>query len=218
MVSRDISLVESVLKRIVRKLGLSSHLPVGDRIKSWDVMQTIELLSKSENKDVRILDIGAYCSELPVSLSILGFQNVHAIDLNPNIKAMPRNGQVKYAIGDFLATQYKAASFDVVTAVSVIEHGYQPERLFAEMGRLLISGGRFIASFDYWPEKINTRDTQFFGMSWLIFSKQEVQEMIEAAALHGLVPDGELSFDAKDKPIQCLGFDYTFAWIVFRKI
>ena len=43
-------------------------------------------------------------------------------------------------------------------------------------------------------------------------------EMIEAAGLHGLVPDGELSFDAKDKPIQCLGFDYTFAWIVFRKI
>jgi SAM-dependent methyltransferase len=217
MITRNISVVESLVGKIARKLYLSRHLPVGDVIKSWDVLASIEAIEQRHTKDSRILDIGAYCSEVPVSLSLLNYKQVHAIDLNPEIKHMPHNDTVAYAVGNFMQTQYPDAHFDVLTAISVIEHGYQPEQLFAEVSRLLKPGGDFIASFDYWPEKINTGNTKFFGMSWLIFSRQDVQHMLEIASHYGLEPTGTLSFDANERPIHCLGFDYTFAWLNLRK-
>jgi SAM-dependent methyltransferase len=217
MTSKSISLIETFGAKLARKMGLSRHLPVGDQIKSWDVMATIDHIDKHMGKEDCILDIGAYCSELPVALSMLGYKNVHAIDLNADIRNMPRNDQVRYEVGNFLSTPYEAQKFDAVTAISVIEHGYQPEKLFAEVSRILKPGGSFMASFDYWPQKINTGDTQFFGMSWLIFSQQDVDAMIKSASTYGLVPVGELAFASQDRPIHCLGFDYTFAWMVWRK-
>ena len=86
-----------------------------------------------------------------------------------------------------------------------------------EMSRLLKPGGYFIASFDYWPEKINTTGTQFFGMDWKIFSRNEVEGFISEAAAYGLMPVGDLAYSAKDKPIKCAGKQYTFGWLVFVK-
>jgi SAM-dependent methyltransferase len=217
MVTKNISVVESFAGKIARKLHLSNHLPVGDVIKSWDVLTSVMAIEQRHNKDSRILDIGAYCSEVPVALSLMGYKKVHAIDLNPDIKQMPCNDSVAYAVGNFMQTPYPDAHFDVLTAISVIEHGYLPEQLFAEISRLLKPGGEFMASFDYWPEKINTGNTTFFGMSWLIFSKQDVDEMLRIAAHHGLEPVGSLDFEANQHPIECLGFDYTFAWLNLRK-
>jgi SAM-dependent methyltransferase len=218
MASKSISLIETFGGKLARKLGLSRHLPVGDKIKSWDVMATIDHINNHLDRDSCILDIGAYCSELPVALNMLGYKNVHAIDLNTDIRNMPRNDQVKYEVGNFLSTSYEAAKFDAVAAISVIEHGYQPEKLFAEVSRILKPGGCFIASFDYWPQKIHTGGTQFFGMSWLIFSRQDVDAMIKFALAYGLEPIGELTFASLERPIHCLGFEYTFAWMVWRKI
>ena len=130
---------------------------------------------------------------------------------------MPHADRVRYHVSDFMSTPFDAGSFAAVTAISVIEHGYAPERLFAELGRLLRPGGYFIASFDYWPEKIDTGDTRFFDLSWLIFSEQDVQQLISEAARHGLQAAGELNPAANERPIHCQGFDYTFGWLVLRK-
>jgi 2-polyprenyl-3-methyl-5-hydroxy-6-metoxy-1,4-benzoquinol methylase len=56
---------------------------------------------------------------------------------------MPCADRVQYSVSDFMNTQYMPNSFDAVTAISVIEHGYEPERLFAELGRLIRPGGVF---------------------------------------------------------------------------
>lgn len=211
------SVLEGRLAKTMRRLGLAKGLPVGDMVKSWDVARTLDFIEKHLPKDARILDLGAYCSEVPVALARMGFTAVHGVDLNPNVTAMPHAGRVQYSVSDFMSTPFEPASFDAVTAISVIEHGYEPERLFTELERLLRPGGYFIASFDYWPEKIDTGNMRFFDMTWLIFSEQDVRSMLEVAERHGLRPAGDLHPEAAGRAIHCLGFHYTFGWLVLRK-
>lgn len=217
MVFRGRSILEGRAAKIMRRFGLHKGLPVGDIVKSWDVSRTLDFIESNVAKDARILDLGSFRSEVPVSLARMGFSGVHGVDLNPNVVTMPDADRVKYSVSDFMSTPFPAGSFNAVTAISVIEHGYDPERLFAELGRLLVPGGYFIASFDYWPEKIDTGSTRFFDMSWLIFSKQDIDGMLDVAKRHGLSAAGELHPEAGEPVIRCLGFDYTFGWIVLRK-
>ena len=104
-----------------------------------------------------------------------------------------------------------------ITSISVIEHDFNAQALLKEMSRLLMPGGHFIASFDYWPEKIDTTGTQFFGMDWKIFSKDEVASFVSEAALYGFTPAGEMHYAGKDKPIDCAGKQYTFGWLALTK-
>lgn len=211
------SVLEGRLAKAMRRLGISKGLPVGDLVKSWDVARTLDFIDTHLPRDARILDLGTYCSEVPVSLARMGFTGVHGVDLNPNVTAMPHADCVQYSVSDFMNTPFPSASFDAVTAISVIEHGYEPERLFAELGRLLRPGGYFIASFDYWPEKVNTGSMRFFDMSWLIFSQQDVELMLDVAKRHGFSPAGELHPQSDERAIHCMGYDYTFGWLVLRK-
>lgn len=211
------SALEAKPLRLLRKLGLVPGLPVGDYIKSWDVSRTLDLIGERLDRNAPILDLGAYCSEIPVSLAIMGYNDVHGIDLNPQVSQMPYASQVHYAIGNFMRTPYADACFDAITAISVIEHGYHPEALFAEVGRLLRPDGLFFASFDYWPEKIDTAGTTFFDLSWLIFSEADYIAMLEVAARNGLHPVGDIKTQASEPAIHCGGFDYTFAWTVLQK-
>lgn len=211
------SVLEGTFANVVRRVGLAKGLPVGDMVKSWDVARTLDFINSHLAKDARILDLGAYCSEVPVSLARMAFTAVNGVDLNPNVTAMPHADRVQYSVSDFMSTPFESESFDAVTAISVIEHGYEPERMFSELERLLKPGGYFIASFDYWPEKIDTGNSRFFDMTWLIFSEQDVRSMLEVAERHRLRPAGNLHPEAAERAIHCQGFDYTFGWLVLRK-
>lgn len=217
MIREGRSVLESGLSNVIRKFRLSNSLSVGDMVKSWDVARTLAFIEQKLPKEASILDLGAFCSEVPVALARMGFTGVHGVDLNPAVCAMPHADTVKYSVSDFMQTPFPTASFDAITSISVIEHGYDPERLFAEVGRLLKPGGYFIASFDYWPEKINTENTRFFDMSWLIFSRDDLEAMLRIAQINQLTPQGDISAQAKERAIHCAGYDYTFGWLVLRK-
>lgn len=203
--------------RALRRWHLLPGLAIGELNKSWDVKRTLDLIEQRIAHSAPVLDLGAYCSELPVALAHAGYTAVHGIDLNPAVTSMPLAGDVHYTVGDFTRTPYADESFDAITAISVIEHGYQPRRLLPEIARLLRPGGLFIASFDYWPEKIDTGSTTFFGLSWLIFSEQDFHELLDEGQRHGLWPLGDLHPQAHERPVHCAGFDYTFAWAVLQK-
>lgn len=217
MLQRGISAVDTVPQRLMRRAGLNRTVPVGDTLKSWDVLTTLEFIESSLARDAPILDIGSYASEVPVSLAKLGYSNVAAIDLNPELRRMPCQDRVRYEIGDFMATRFPPESFAAITATSVIEHGYDPARLLSEVGRLLTPGGYFLASVDYWPEKIDTDGQLIFDMSWLIFSKGDILELVSRAALHGLTPCGDLQFAASEPLVRYAGHAYTFGWLALRK-
>lgn len=218
MLRRGASAVDNPLRRFRRKIGLASSVRVGDELKSWDVLTTLEFIENALPKQAAILDIGSYASEVPVSLARLGFSRVAAIDLNPDLRHMPYQHKIRYEVGNFMASPFAAGTFDAVTATSVIEHGYDPVRLLSEVNRVLKPGGYFLASMDYWPEKIDTKGQRIFDMSWMIFSKDDILDLVEQARRLDLLPCGELEFSASEPLVQHAGHGYTFGWLALRKM
>lgn len=214
---QGVSTLGSSLVALLRRFGLVKEISVGDQIKSWDVLQTLKFIEEHVAKDEAVLDIGCYASEVPVALHKMGYTNISGADLNPGLQQMPYSNSIKYVETNFMQTKFKDASFNAITSISVIEHGFDGQALLKEMSRLLKSGGYFIASFDYWPEKIDTTGITFFGMDWKIFSKQEVVDFIKQAAGYGLTPVGELHYDLLETPIKYAGKKYSFGWLVLRK-
>lgn len=192
-------------------------LRIGDQLKSWDVLKTAEFIEARVPKDAPLLDIGAFGSELPPVLHRLGYTRVSAIDLNPGIAAMPFADAIDYRVGNFLRAPYADGSFAAVTSISVIEHGFDGATLARELQRVLRPGGYFIASFDYWPDKISTAGIRMFDMSWTIFSRDDVAQFLRVAAAHGLTPCGPLQFDAPSPAIFYAERRYTFAWLVLQR-
>jgi SAM-dependent methyltransferase len=217
LIDKGASAISSPLRTIFRSLFLNRKIVVGDWTKSWDVLSTINFLESHVKKNEPILDIGCYASEVLVALHKLGYLDLTGADLNPNLKEMPYQDCIRYEITDFMHTNFEDSSFQAITSISVIEHGFDGTSLLKEMSRLLRPNGCFIASFDYWPCKIDTKGLEFFGMDWRIFSKEEVVDFINEAANYGLFPVGRMKYEGTDRPVDWGGKQYTFAWLVLKK-
>jgi SAM-dependent methyltransferase len=217
LINKGASLVDSPLRSLMRKLGLIPGIAIGDMLKSWDVLATVNFLQKHVAKNEPVLDIGCYASEIIVALHKLGYVNLSGADLNPNLRQMPYPDTIHYEIVDFLQTKFQDASFRAITSISVIEHGFNGLLLLKEISRLLKPGGYFIASFDYYPEKINTEGTKYFDMEWKIFSQEEIAGFVAEAAGYGLSPCGRMHYSVKDRPIDYGGKQYTFGWLALIK-
>lgn len=205
------------LRSLLRRYGFLNGIALGDQVKSWDVLETLEFIKWHISKNAPILDIGCYASEILIALHKLGYKDLTGADLNPDLKKMPYQREIRYEITNFMQTPFVDNSFEVITSISVIEHGFDGHALLKEMSRLLKPGGYFISSFDYWPEKIDTTGTKFFGMDWMIFSRQDVENLIKLASEYGLAPFGDLSYESEETPIECGGKKYTFGWLVLQK-
>jgi SAM-dependent methyltransferase len=168
-------------------------------------------------RDSHVLDIGAYASEVLYILNTLGYTDLTGVDLNPRLSQMPHADTIKYREANFLHSPFPDESFHAVTAISVIEHGFHEKQLLAEMARLLKPGGYFLASVDYWPEKVDTIGMEVFGLDWIIFSEDELRSLMENAPEFGLRPFGKMSFGASERTIRWGGKRYTFAWLVLKK-
>ena len=151
--------VDKFFYRILKKLNLYRHVLIGDNLKSWDIYQTITFIENNTNKDAKILDIGCFSSEILYILLKMNFKNLYGIDLNNDLYLMPFADKLNLSRMNFLNTKFENNQFDVITAISVIEHGFKPDALFKEASRILKQGGYFIFSFDYWENKINTNAT-----------------------------------------------------------
>ena len=212
-----ISCLTPWIRQWLNTIGFFGGVVVGDAIKSWDVLKTANFLRDRLPPETPVLDVGAYASEILSVLYRMKYSNLTGVDLNPRIKDMPFADHIRYEVADFMATPFPDGSFGAITAISVIEHGFQSERLLREISRLLRPGGYFIASFDYWLEKVDTTGIDIFGMDWKIFSKEEVHAFIAEAQAYGLSPCGEIDLDAEENVIHWGGKDYTFAWLALQK-
>lgn len=206
----DPSLVGRLLKR-------HRSIERGNAVKSWDVLQTVEFIERNHPPTARVLDVGAWNSEVLWALHRAGYRDLTGMDVNPEVLDMPFAGAVRYRVGDFLQPPFAEGSFDVVTAISVIEHGFDPEALLAALRHLIAPGGSFVASFDYWPEKVDTAGTKLFGMSWTIFSRSEVERFLELARRSGFEGAGTVSLGARERPVRFADREYTFAWLALRR-
>ncbi len=201
----------------LRKFKLLRGINIGDRRKNWDVLKTLQFLDEKVAKDARVLDLGAYASEVLCALHKIGYLHLYGIDLNPKIIDMPFARTITYTVGNFLKTPFEEASFSAVTAISVIEHGFEGKKFLKELSRILKPGGYFIASVDYWPDKIDTTGIKAFGLDWMIYSKNDLNSFIREAENFELKPYGKLNFDSADRTVNWHGKAYTFAWLVLKK-
>jgi len=217
LIRKGASCLERFPRSLLRRWGLVGDASVGDYVKSWDVLATLTFLEREVDKDQPILDIGCYASEVLAALHKLGYARLTGADLDPNLARMPFQESIHYETCNFMRTPFADGSFQAITSISVIEHGFDEKALLSEMSRLLKPGGFFIASFDYWPDKIDTAGTTFFGMGWTIFSRREVADFIDHAAACGLALVGDRRFDADEAVIETDGKKYTFGWLALRK-
>jgi SAM-dependent methyltransferase len=204
--------------RLLRKTHLIPGINVGLLQKSWDVLRSLQFIEQHVSKTTPILDLGAFGSEILCSLYKMGFSDLTGIDLNPMLVQMPYGQNIKYVTGDYTSTTFPEEAFGAITAVSVIEHGYCASKVFPEISRLLKVGGYFVGSTDYWPEKIDTSGIIAYGVDWTIFSKSEFSDLVQEAGRYGLVPAGQLNFQASERTVSWLHRSYTFAWFAFRKL
>ncbi|MFC2108305.1 class I SAM-dependent methyltransferase [Candidatus Bipolaricaulota bacterium] len=217
LVARNASAVDSRLMIFLRRFGIAGRVAVGDKLKSWDVLSVLKYLENNVARDEPILDIGCYASEIIVALHKVGYSRLVGADLNPYVYRMPFQNSIRYEVSDFMSLKIEDASFRAITAISVIEHGFQAHKLLGEISRLLKQGGYFIASFDYWPEKVDTTGLKIFGMEWMIFSKADVEGFVNEASKYALYPTGKMHFAAKEKVIDWGGRQYTLATLVLVK-
>jgi SAM-dependent methyltransferase len=204
--------------KVLHKTRMVRGVNIGMVEKSWDVLRTVQFIEQNVSKTTPILDLGAYASEVLYCLYDTGYADLTGIDLNPALKQMPFKDRIKFVVGDFTHMEFPAESFGAITAISVIEHGFCGPRVFGEAARLLKAGGYLIGSTDYWPEKIDTSGITAFGLDWTIFSKKDLLNLAEEAGKHGLVPVGQLNFEASEATVSWFGRGYTFAWFAFQKI
>ncbi len=215
---RRISCVVPKLIRVLYKTRMLKGVSVGDIKKSWDILKTIEFVEANLSKNCPLLDIGAYASEILCNLHKLGFSELTGIDLNPRVTLMPYSGSVKYLVRDLMQTGFPSESFQAVTAISVLEHGFCAPKVFAEVSRILKPGGYFVGSVDYWPKKIDTTGIIVFGVDWRIFSEDELRELIQQASHFGLAPVDALKCEASERVTNWSGKQFTFAWFALRKV
>lgn len=218
MHDRGIDCADRAIIRFLKRWHLLPGIILGDPVKSWDILKTVEFLEERIARDAPVVDLGAYASEILPALHRLNYTGLTGIDLNPRLPAMPHGDYVKYMVGDIYRTGFADASFAAITAISVIEHGFDAEGLLTEVSRLLKPGGYFVASVDYWPEKIDTRGVTAFGMDWMIFSREELESFFAMASDHGLELCGSADYEAGEPTVKWLGKSYTFAWLALKKI
>src|SRR5659263_345837 len=99
-----------ILRRL-QVFGLFRGVPVGDAIKSWDVLRTANFIRDRLPRETPVLDVGAYASEILSVLHHMKYSNLTGVDLNPRINEMPFADHIRYEVADFMATPFPDESF-----------------------------------------------------------------------------------------------------------
>ncbi|WP_179228452.1 class I SAM-dependent methyltransferase [Leptolyngbya ohadii] len=204
--------------QILQQQGLPTHLTPQ---KNWDQALLAQLLEPID-RQAAILDMGCGdCCTLDF-LAALGFTSLHGIDLQiKDLQAdKPESRPYQLSEGDLMHTPFADRSYEVLTSISVIEHGVDLNAFFAEADRLLKPNGILYVTTDYWETKIPIDSTiKPFGLSWQIFSREEIQQAIDLAEQHGLTPIQETAIPAcQESPVSWYSRDYTFIALAFRKV
>jgi SAM-dependent methyltransferase len=227
-------------EQVLQELQLFRH---HSQTKSWDTYKMIKMISGG-NRESFVLDVGCYESPILPMLKRLGFINLYGCDLvlkssdcNPNF-TNNNNSSFKYhedyepiakmyndklyqlSIRNLEDTKYRDQMFDYVTSLSVIEHGVNVENYFREMSRIIKNNGYLLTSTDYWPDKlVNNKNILSKGTPDNIFSRDEIEKLVEIADKNGLKLTEPIDFEYKDKVVRwnSIGLDFTFIFFAMKK-
>jgi SAM-dependent methyltransferase len=208
--------------------------------KSWDTSKMIEIINIAD-RNAPILDFGCNGSPILPMLKRLGFTNLYGCDLvlKPKYNATFMKIACRFYKSEYLPivqmyddgainlsiqgekTSYHDDMFEYITSLSVIEHGINMTEYFREMARILKRGGYLLISTDYWPDKItNTKNIISKNNPDNIFSKAEIESLIELADKYGLSLIDPIDYTYSEKVVRWkkTNLEYTFIFFGMRKV
>ncbi|HEY1365855.1 MAG TPA: class I SAM-dependent methyltransferase [Gaiellaceae bacterium] len=185
--------------------------------KSWDALRACDFLKRNVAVPGPVLDVGGVPDYSHVS-SWLAHDGFDVEVINPRLeREFTADDGVRYTRGDGTSTPYPDGHFGAATCLSVIEHGLPLDEFFAEMRRILVPGGYLVISTDFWHEPIDTGDREKFGAPVRIFTRDDVEAIVERARLHGFRPTGMIDYRCEEATVEWLGLRYTFLDFALRR-
>ena len=215
-----------LVRRIYQVLYLIRFRKPAEQVainKSWDVLTILKTIQRLKpDKNSLIYDMGSYNCEIPLALWWSGYRNIMAADFNPIGRAINWYGnKIQFRQENFYKSTVSPHSLDVITALSVIEHGFEQVSFFKVCHGLLKPGGLVLITTDFHAEKIKiSPEFKIFNLSYMIFSNEEVLKLVEDAKLNGFeLISNELQndWDKSDYPIEFIGNQMSFVFLGFKK-
>jgi hypothetical protein len=218
--------INSVLKtrkdvELAIKILKNSNLNINRRDieKNWDSLIALNTILKKTNSSANFLDAGGLLNSLIIIwLYQFGYKNLFCINLI--FKNIEKRGRVKYISGDLTKTPFPDNFFDVISCLSVIEHGIDEESYFNEMYRILKDGGLLITSTDYWEYKIDTNNNFVYNNPVFIYDKKSIKTLLDKAYKRGFTLYGpNIDYKCEEKVVNWKRFNlnYTFLIICLQK-
>jgi len=159
----------------------------------------------------RALDVGCGDGDLSLALVLAG-AHVTGIDADPRMLEAARHrfeaarAEVCLAKADAQALPFENASFDVVTAVTVLCFVHEPDRAISEMARVLKPGGRLVIGelgrYSFWAAWRRLR-------AWLGNATWRVARFRSASELRALATEAGLAVQA----VRAAAFYPPVGWI-----
>jgi len=210
----------------LQREGLPTH---GTVQKNWDHFLLYSTLISTDRQSM-IVDLGFGEGWTLTFLHALGFNNIHGVDFRidwrlrvKQLLTMWRQKTLRppYQLqrANITKTPFQPESYDIAISISTIEHGVDIDRFLAEAGRILKPNGLLFITTDYWDDKIRTdRSAQAFGLSWQVFSRDQIETMVRVASNFGLVLIDKTAIpQCSSRPVLWHNSSYTFIAMLFTK-
>ncbi|MQY63981.1 MAG: methyltransferase domain-containing protein, partial [Calditrichaeota bacterium] len=125
-------------------------------------------------KDANILELGYGSGGWLLSMSGLGYKNLHGYDIDTNRENASRLSSVGINIssGDFHANRYPESFFDCIRLEHVLEHLLEPREVLAKCYRLLKPGGILVLNspcIDSWLARRSIRHYPGLQIPWHLY-------------------------------------------------
>jgi len=211
--------------KFIERKGLPRH---GSTEKCWDYFQLYELI-KDRQRSAPVLDMGCSGVHTLAFLHRMGFRDLAGLDLHITLlDRLLQTGRMwrertwrrpfRLYRGDLTKTSFGILSFDLITCISVIEHGVDHRAFLHEASRLLRPAGLLFLTADYWEASLHMADASHpYDLPWGILCRQDVIKLLECASQEGfqLYTPGDIP-SCGDKCIAWNKKEYTFiniAWV-----
>ena len=137
--------------------------------------------------DSQILDVGCATGGFLNSLDHRGYSGLYGIDISdPYLRVAKNNKRLKINQGSAEDIPHMNDKFDMVIADQVVEHVFDPNKIFIEAKRVLKTGGYFCIGV---PDAMKYDDCFFFDFYWFLMREHihhfDLDHMAILARHHG---------------------------------